>query len=67
MASPSRPTTLPERLEEAAGRAGAGALTFVTGGTEDVVPWGAFLDDARAMVRIAWAIWPTKRARPSSM
>jgi fatty-acyl-CoA synthase len=45
----SRPLTLPERIEEAAGRRGAGSLTFVTGGTEDVVAWGAFLDDAMAM------------------
>jgi fatty-acyl-CoA synthase len=46
---PARPLTLPERIEEAAGRPGAGSLTFVTGGTEEVVAWGAFLDDARAM------------------
>jgi fatty-acyl-CoA synthase len=46
---PVRPLTLPERLEEAAGRSGARSLTFVTGGAEDVVAWGAFLDDARAM------------------
>ena len=45
----ARPLTLPERIEEAAGRPGAGTLTFVTGGGEDVVAWGAFLDDARAM------------------
>lgn len=47
--TPPRPITLPERLEEAAGRAGGRSLTFVTGGAEDVVPWGAFFDDAMAM------------------
>jgi fatty-acyl-CoA synthase len=45
----ARPLTLPERIEEAAGRSGAGTLTFVTGGGEDRVPWGAFLDEAQAM------------------
>ena len=49
MVSPGRPITLPERIEEAAGSAGGRSLTFVTGGTEEAVPWGAFLDDARAM------------------
>jgi len=46
---PTRPLTLAERIEEAAGRPGAGNLTFVTGGSEDIVAWGAFLDDAQAM------------------
>ena len=34
--APAAPT-LPERIEEAAGRPGAGSLTFVTGGAEEVV------------------------------
>jgi fatty-acyl-CoA synthase len=45
---PSLRLTLAERIEEAAGRPGAGSLTFVVGGREEIVPWGAFLDEARA-------------------
>ena len=46
---PTRPLTLAERIEEAAGRPGAGNLTFTTGGAEDIVAWGAFFEDAQAM------------------
>jgi fatty-acyl-CoA synthase len=40
--------TLPERIEAAAGRPGAGDLTFVVGGVEDRVPMGRFHEEAIA-------------------
>jgi fatty-acyl-CoA synthase len=49
---PSAHRTLAERIEEAAGRSGAGNLTFVVGGREDVVPWGRFLDESRATAAV---------------
>ena len=64
---PAVPQTLAERIEEAAGRPGAGTLTFVVGGAEDVVPWGRFLDEARAMAAVLQArgVGPGYPRRPA--
>jgi fatty-acyl-CoA synthase len=47
--APPEMLTLADRMEAAAGRAGAGAITFVVGGAEDVVPYRTLLDDARGV------------------
>lgn len=44
-----RPSTLAERIELAAARPGTGAVTFVVGGTEEVVPYAALLEQARGV------------------
>jgi fatty-acyl-CoA synthase len=41
--------TLAERLEAAAARPGTGTLTFVVGGTEDVVGYAELLDEAKGV------------------
>jgi fatty-acyl-CoA synthase len=49
---PAALQTLAERIEEAAWRPGAGSLTFVVGGREEVVPWGRFLEEAQAAAAV---------------
>jgi len=43
------PRTLAERIEQAARRPGGHGVTFVVGGTEDVVTYAALLEEARAV------------------